>query len=171
MKDILYTNHTYVGDMFTRFRIGAVSVIRDYDGLYLGKIVLLCRSHWAAHAFDGQTACVSRISRDDHCERVLTVGCENGCVQPFLLSLCKERVLYTLSCEWAPYCQWAYTTSHGEMQVSQSFDASRASIDRRCYRRLPRRCGSTTGTIDASIQQSNSYAIVFNGFKHVGLIN
>jgi hypothetical protein len=56
-------------------------------------------------------------------------------------------------------------------QVSQSVDASGAGIGRRCYRRLLKRCGSTTGTIGVSIQQSNSCLGMFNWFKHVGLIN
>jgi hypothetical protein len=42
MEDILYTNHTYVEYMFTKFRVDAVSVILKDDGLYLRKIVLLC---------------------------------------------------------------------------------------------------------------------------------
>jgi hypothetical protein len=83
--------------MFTKFHVGAVSVILEDDGLYLGKIVLLCRLHWAAHAFDGQTACVSRISRDDHCERVLTVRMWKWLRPTFLVVIVQGKSpLYTV---------------------------------------------------------------------------
>jgi hypothetical protein len=62
-------------------------------------------------------------------------------------------VRYVLSSEQAPYCQWAYWASHGDVQVSHSGDVNRASIDHRCCRRLPRRCGPITGiTISNSSQ-------------------